>query len=371
MGTCSDFSLLCSDQVWLEGAAVEQFNQTASLSHIETAVGMPDIHPGKGHPVGAAFISKNVFYPYIVGGDIGCGMGFYQTELLAHKLKMDRAVDRMSVGVHQYTDIIESAIERYGLSDDAVGSALGTVGGGNHFAELQRVEDVMDSARFNELGLDQKRVYLLVHSGSRGLGDAILRAYCAEHGNAPLRGDQDEGRHYMECHTGALRWAKANRDVIARAMMRQMKTEAQAMFDNTHNSITQLADGRYLHRKGAAAADTGPFVLAGTRGTYSYLVQPINGGEATAFSLAHGAGRKWQRRQVRARLENRWRVKDLQKTELNGRVICADKNLLYEEAPQAYKDVECVLRELVDRNLVLPIARLRPMLTVKRGKAQR
>ena len=74
MGTCSNYTLLCSNKVWLEGAAVEQLQRTASLPNMEYAVGMPDLHPGKGHPVGAAFISRKQFYPYVIGNDIGCGM---------------------------------------------------------------------------------------------------------------------------------------------------------------------------------------------------------------------------------------------------------------------------------------------------------
>ena len=93
MGTGSIYSLICSDKVWLEGAALEQLQRTASMPYIKLSVGMPHLHPGKGHPVGVAFTSKGAFYPYIIGNDIGCGMGFWQTDLTAHKVKLSRMVN--------------------------------------------------------------------------------------------------------------------------------------------------------------------------------------------------------------------------------------------------------------------------------------
>src|SRR5262245_2903216 len=121
----------------------------------------------------------------------------------------------------------------------------------------------------------------------------------------------------------------------------------------------------WLHRKGAAPSDHGPLVIPGSRGTFSYLVQPTGDGESHAWSLAHGAGRKWTRSDSRARVRERFRPMQLVQTGLGSRVICGDRDLLYEEAPPAYKDIEQVIEDLVEAGLIQVIATLRPLLTYK------
>ena len=82
--TAAQVRVFAGERVWLEDAALEQLRITARLAHIRAAVGLPDLHPGRGYPVGAAFFSVNHFYPALVGGDIGCGMGLWRTDLRAH-----------------------------------------------------------------------------------------------------------------------------------------------------------------------------------------------------------------------------------------------------------------------------------------------
>lgn len=86
--------LLASKRNWIEGEAVSQLKKTAELPGVRLAVGLPDLHPGRGHPVGAAFITEGVFYPQLVGNDVGCGMALWQTDLKRQKFKLDRAVKR-------------------------------------------------------------------------------------------------------------------------------------------------------------------------------------------------------------------------------------------------------------------------------------
>jgi release factor H-coupled RctB family protein len=97
----------------------------------------------------------------------------------------------------------------------------------------------------------------------------------------------------------------------------------------------------------------------------SYLVKPIGVGAEYAWSLAHGAGRKWSRSESRLRMRERFGVMELVQTPLGGRVICEERELLYEEAPAAYKDIEAVIADLVDAGLVSVIATFRPLLTYK------
>jgi release factor H-coupled RctB family protein len=90
MENTQKIKIIASPKNWIEGEAVQQLENTAKLPGMVKIVGMPDLHPGKGHPIGAAFISKEFIYPYLVSNKIGCGMGLWQTDLKSHKLKLER-----------------------------------------------------------------------------------------------------------------------------------------------------------------------------------------------------------------------------------------------------------------------------------------
>ncbi len=112
-------------------------------------------------------------------------------------------------------------------------------------------------------------------------------------------------------------------------------------------------------------------MIPGSRGSFSYLVKPLGNGESRAWSLAHGAGRKWARSEARLRMRERFGKEQLVQTSLGSRVICGDRDLLYEEAPAAYKNIEAVIQDLVDAGLVSVIATFRPLLTYKTRADQR
>jgi release factor H-coupled RctB family protein len=126
-----------------------------------------------------------------------------------------------------------------------------------------------------------------------------------------------------------------------------------------------------LHRKGAVDAKTNFVVIPGSRGSMSYVVKPTGDGENHAWSLAHGAGRKWARSDARQRIRERFSVSELAQTPLGGRVVCEERDLLYEEAPAAYKNIEAVIGDLVAAGLLSVIATLRPLLTYKTRKTRR
>ena len=126
-----------------------------------------------------------------------------------------------------------------------------------------------------------------------------------------------------------------------------------------HNLVVskQLGDETgWLHRKGATPSDQGYVVIPGSRGDYSYLVEPLPSATGL-YSLAHGAGRKWKRGDCQGRLSHKYKKDDLLKTALGSRVICNDKELLYDEAPQAYKKCESIISDLVDAGVVRLVAR--------------
>jgi release factor H-coupled RctB family protein len=358
--------VIASAENWVESLAVEQLTATAKLPGIVSAVGFPDLHPGPGVPVGAAFVSDGVMYPHLAGNDIGCGMALWRVGLPARRPNLDRWVKKLKGLEYPWDGDAVGRLEAAGVAV-AVPEALGTIGGGNHFAELQAVDVVHDLADFAALNLDVDELCVLVHSGSRGLGDTVLRGVTQRQERGGLLAGSEDASAYVRRHDHAVRWASENRRLIADRFLELLGGQAVTVSDNCHNSVTPapwVGANTWLHRKGAAA-DCGPVVIPGSRGALSYLVVPQGDLDGAARSLAHGAGRKWARSDAKERLRDRYRPEKLERTDLGGRVICRDSELIYEEAPQAYKDIGRVVQDLVDAGLVRVIATLRPLITYK------
>jgi release factor H-coupled RctB family protein len=381
--------LFASAKSWIEGEAVRQLYAAANLEGVRFAVGFPDLHPGRGTPVGAAFVSEGAIHPHLIGGDIGCGMALFKTDLVRRDAKLDRWATLRFNLEHPWDEYVGDFLAECGLESTEFDESLGTIGGGNHFAELQAVEQIFDAGEFKRFGVGKEQLVTLVHSGSRGLGEVILRDHASEYGAGSLVAESFVAAEYLRRHDFAVRWAKANRELIARRFTAALGSEAELVWDGCHNSITPVEVGSarcadrmsrcdvpnsevvWLHRKGAVASDGEFVVIPGSRGSLTYLVKPIGDGEGHAWSLAHGAGRKWARSESRLRIRERFRVPQLVQTPLGGRVICEQRNLLYEEAPAAYKNIEAVIQDLVDAGLVSVIATFRPLLTYKTRKHRR
>lgn len=357
--------IIASDRSWIEGDAIRQLEITASLPGMTRAVGLPDLHPGKGIPIGAAFLSKGVIYPHLVGNDIGCGMGLWQTDIAASKFKLDKSVKKLTSFEEPWEGDAAQELASNDLPSDLWPYALGTIGSGNHFAEFQRVETILDEKLFEQSGLNKQSVKLLVHSGSRGLGQSILERHARKYGGEGLVVGSGEFDLYVSSHDQAVHWAELNRRLIAKRFMSALRIDGARVLDICHNSVTPHDDG-WLHRKGAAPSDKGLVVIPGSRGTLSYIVRPrLETADLSLLSLAHGAGRKWKRSDVKGRLSKRYSVSDLTRTPLGGRVICEDKALIFEEAPEAYKDVAVVIGDLEEAGLIDVVATLRPLITYK------
>jgi release factor H-coupled RctB family protein len=366
--------LFASTQSWVEGEAVRQLYATAKLDGMRRAVGFPDLHPGKGSPVGAAFVTDGVIYPHLIGGDIGCGMALFQTDLVRRDAKLDRWAKLPFNLEHPWDEDVGAFLAEHELESTGFDAALGTIGGGNHFAELQTIEKVLDADEFKKLGLGKQQLVVLVHSGSRGLGETILRAHVDEHCANGVTADSAAAEEYLRGHDFTVRWAKANRELIANRFATALGTEVKCVWDGCHNSIARCernGSNAWLHRKGAVDANANCVVIPGSRGSLSYLVKPMGDGESHAWSLAHGAGRKWTRSDARQRMRERFSAAELTQTPLGGRVVCEERDLLYEEAPAAYKNIEAVIADLVAAGLGSVIATLRPLLTYKTRKVRR
>lgn len=363
-----NISLFASTASWIEGESLRQLERVATLPGMLRVAGFPDLHPGTGSPVGAAMLSIGEFYPYLVGSDVGCGMGLFATDLAVAKAKPEKWFKKLQHMEEPWDGDAAAWLEEWGVQGDGHNRSVGTIGGGNHFAELLRPKEIRDKEAFQTLGLDQDAISLLVHSGSRGLGEALLRSHTDRFRDASLTADSEETATYLKRHKNAIAWATANRDLIAHRLLEQLGSDFRKIVDLVHNSVTPLTtdDGScFLHRKGAAPSDAGAVVIPGSRGAASYLVMPNGDQDRNLWSVAHGAGRKWNRSECAGRLRERYNSDSLRRTVLGSFVICEDKELLYEEAPQAYKDIEAIITDMESLGLIRVVASFSPLLTYK------
>ncbi|KAJ9668558.1 hypothetical protein H2201_001200 [Coniosporium apollinis] len=440
----------------VDSLSVTQVETTArTLPGLIHAVGQPDLHPGTKFPIGAVFVSKGWIHPPLIGGDIGCGMAWYKTKLNRSQVDGDkgRKVAEKLRGLEgawrtqQEREVWLTDGEEECSAGPEWDSALGTIGAGNHFAEIQVVEDAAAEAG---MGLCQNDVVLLVHSGSRGYGGNVLKRYVSDT-NPSLREDAVEAKAYMKEHDRACNWAKANRDLIAlrflsclepgeeawelgRNTNEQNSTEFNEAVDRAkaklrerkvvdiwHNNVErirwpprppqaadspgELADRAeslsldddaayaYIHRKGAAPTYNPQMnkpltilPLPGSRGKPTIMLRPTFSqatqyGYKNALSLAHGAGRAMSRTKALTSINQKYagdsvsllqpnaasqaHVKDGKNVRGGTWVICDEKDLVWEEAPEAYKDVYAVAEDLVREGVAEVIGWCRPRVSYK------
>lgn len=351
-----------SRENWIEGRAEDQLHEVAGWPGMRRVAGFPDLHPGRFGPVGAAFLADRV-WPQLVGPDIGCGMALWRLDLPRHRLKLDRAERRLGV-LDEGADLDEAAeaLAGAGLAGRISAFGLGSIGGGNHFCEVQVVDQTTDAAA--ALGLATGDLCLLVHSGSRSRGQVIFDGLDQgwRHGFMP---DQSEAQAYLALHDAAETWARVNRRLIAERAAEALGSGLSLVCDSVHNHVRQTPEG-WLHRKGAAAPDRGLVPLAGSRDAASFLLQVTDLVPEALGSVSHGAGRRYDRSSMHGRIrKERSTLAALTRTRFGGRVICADPDLLLEESGQAYKASESVLQDLLQFDLARCLARLHPLLTFK------
>jgi len=393
--------IVANPDVWLEGEAIRQLHATAADPDCVRAVGMPDLHPGPGIPIGAAFAFAQSVRPRLIGSDAGCGAivvalrsnkfsssterrarAEFDDDPLSHldARELCRAVwDRGPRGLLDFDlpDAVSAMVEHLGEDDMDVPSGplpdvylpgmLGTIGGGNHFAEIGRVGTVVDPQAAQALGLEPRMLAVLCHSGSRGLGKALSDRWASQELCA---GDAGE---YLAALAGAVRFARANRVVLAWRVLGALglarRSKIAHAFDVVHNTVTHECcggDALWVHRKGCAPAGLNqPTVVLGSRGARSWIMRG-RGNDAGLSSVAHGAGRKMRRSEAREKIRGRYRRKELSRSANGGIAICDDTKLLYEEHPDAYKPIEPVIASLEEAELADRVASIQPLLTVKK-----
>lgn len=435
--------------------ALEQVVNVACLPGIqEASMAMADVHPGYGFPiggVGAFDMQDGVVSVAGVGYDINCGVRTLRTSLVRDevepvKSKLADTLFRMvPAGLGSKGDLrltvkemdellVEGArwVVRhgYGTDDDleyveegggisgadpaAVShkakerelAQIGSLGSGNHYVEVQWVEQVYDTDVAQSYGLFADQVLLSIHSGSRALGHQIgtdylpvLDAASRKYG-IPIRErelvcapiDSPEGRKYLAAVNCGINGAFANRQALAHLARNALHQalgirpdQITTLYEVAHNTakierhtVTGKAKRVLVHRKGATRAfgpgrpelpeayrDVGqPVLVGGTMGTYSYILSGTQRAMDDTFGSAlHGAGRMLSRKQAGKRFRADAMTRELaaQGIEVRGR----SKRGLAEEAPGAYKDVEAVVDVMHEAGIVRRVARLRPLICVK------
>jgi tRNA-splicing ligase RtcB len=335
---------------------------------------LPDVHLARDVCVGAVIATRRLIYPAAVGGDIGCGMASVAVNAAADVIADERRAAWLLASLYRevpwnrqperqpWPDALEKlvlshpALDKLAERDGRV--QLGTLGRGNHFLELQADAD--------------QRLWLMVHSGSRGMGQAITahhtRAAPRTAGLACLDATTDAGRAYLNDVAWARAYAAENRLAMLRAVELLLHEGFSATLDwstlihSDHDHVrreTHFGEEFWVHRKGAQPAAAGePGIIPGSMGTATFHVEGRGCAEAW-LSCSHGAGRQLSRDAARRSigvLRFERQLEDIWFDRRRSQALC-------EEAPQAYKDIERVLR--AQKDLVKIIRRLEPVLCYK------
>jgi tRNA-splicing ligase RtcB len=454
----TEASIFASDCIKLEPEAIRQLCDAASLPPAKKVLATADIHVGFGIPIGAVLGLEMAIMPAAVGYDINCGMRLLRTPFSKGSIDTDKiavsiardiplgegksnlALDRTGLeavvnkGVASVPTLAQRTshraweafdpdefaddlrrIEENGClpSDLAVvpnvaiqkGSAqLGTLGGGNHFVEIQYVQEIFDQALAKTFGLFKNQIVVMIHSGSRRFGYEIADRYMSIAAQRPdmaerkkmlsyLPTDTDAGKNYIAAMAAAANFAFTNRHIMALLVRRCFNrmfgpTPLQLVYDVAHNMAKlETHQGRQLwvHRKGATRAfgsermadtifaKTGqPIIIPGSMGTASFLLVGTGNSEESLCSVNHGAGRVMSRTAALGKIRRGKIIApalisdDQFKRSMEGiKLITGDKRKIKEEAPDAYKDIDEVVRIVIECGWARAVARMVPLAVLK------
>ena len=383
-----------------EGGAMQQLRNVASLPFVFSHVaGMPDVHWGKGATVGSVIATKQAIVPAAVGVDIGCGMMAVRTTLTADQLpdslgairaEIERAVPKgfessqtanhskggwaatpnavARTWYDRFEERWRKIVARHPKIDGKTSGQLGSMGGGNHFIEVCLDED--------------DRVWVMLHSGSRGTGNRIGTYFIDAAKEAIAReqldfhmADRDlafltEGSQLFDDYIEAMHFAQdyaiANRELMMARVLEALrkhlpsfKTDKSAI--NCHHNYavqeTHFGERVWVTRKGAVRAGKGDLgIIPGSMGTGSFIVEGL-GNETSFCSCSHGAGRVMSRGQAKKLITLEQHAEAMQGIEAR-----LDEGVL-DESPAAYKDIGAVMAAQED--LVAIRHRLRQIVNIK------
>lgn len=454
----TDAMIFASESINLEPDAVRQLYDAASLPPAKKVLATADIHVGFGIPIGAVLGLDTAIMPAAVGYDINCGMrllrtpfskGDINTDEIAlsiardvplgegkSNLELDKtgleAVVNQGVAAiptlarrtnhraweafnpDEFTDDLKRIEENGCLPSDfaAVPNAaiqkgaaqLGTLGGGNHFIEIQCVQQVFDQSLAQTFGLFKNQLVIMIHSGSRRFGYEIADRYMNIAAHRPdmaerkkmlsyLPTDTSAGKDYIAAMAAAANFGFTNRHIMALLVRRCFNrmfgpTPLHLVYDVAHNMAkleTHEGEPLWVHRKGATRAfghnrmantifeKTGqPIIIPGSMGTASYLLVGTGDSKESLCSVNHGAGRVMSRsaalgKSRRGKTISQALITDDQfKRSMKGiKLITSDKRRIKEEAPDAYKDIDEVVRIVLECGWARAVTRMVPLAVLK------
>ena len=369
----------------IDELALQQAQNLASLpfaySHIAL---MPDVHCGLGMPIGGVLATKGIVVPNAVGVDIGCGMCAIKTSLRVEDVDRKRIVkvlelirQAIPLGFDHHKALQDESLLPEGHDIDklpciknlitAARYQIGTLGGGNHFIEIQK----------SSTG----EVWVMIHSGSRNVGKLVAEKYgkiakklnkrwyseCIE-GLEFMPIESVEGQNYWREMRWCVDFALANRKLIMQRICEALsevfeEVQFEPMINIAHNYAAWESFGDkdlIIHRKGATRAYKGEIgIIPGSQGAKSYIVKGL-GNPDSFMSCSHGAGRVLGRREA-------CRVLDLKheigRMNAMGIIHSISEQCHLDEAPSAYKDIDVVMAN--QRDLVTPIVELSPIAAIK------
>jgi len=441
----------------LSDRALWQLVNVATLPGIQSyAFGMPDIHQGYGFPIGGvaatAIDEGGVISPGGIGYDINCGVRLLTAqvtmrELEPHKERLaselfhaipsgvgkggnlafkPKELDSiLTYGAHRMLEL------EYGTQEDILfceeggrmdiadyrlislhakqrgADQLGTLGSGNHFLEVQVIDEIFDEKTADVFGLYKGNITIMIHCGSRGLGHQTCTDYVRRMMQGLTKWDYElpdrelicapftspEATDYFSAMAAASNYAWANRHMIGHWVRQAwqkvmgMSVPLKLVYDVSHNigkiethTVNGIQKKLLLHRKGATRAfgpghpalpshyqPVGqPVLIPGTMGTASYVSVGTDASMNSAFgSSCHGAGRKLSRAQAKKTIAPR-QLRD--QLAHKGIIVRSDSDMgLVEEAPKAYKDIEDVIDVVHGAGLARKVARLKPLAVIKGG----
>lgn len=344
---------------------------------------MPDAHEGFGMPIGGVLATKEVILPNAVGVDIGCGMCAVKTSLKTPDLqdkKLLKALlqeirSRIPLGFEHHKkkqpwpEILKEPAGVVSRREyDSAQHQIGTLGGGNHFIEIQHDTE--------------NNIWLMLHSGSRNIGKQVADYYnklakeLNQKWNSPvprnwdlayLMIDSKEGQQYIAEMNYCLEFAKENRFLMLDRIKDIFSKKTSCDFDRTinihHNYAvleTHFGQRLWIHRKGATSAYSGEIgIVPGSQGTPSYIVRG-KGEKESYMSCSHGAGRVMSRTKAEKNLNLEEVIKNLDE---KGIIHSIRSRRDLDEAPQCYKDIDVVMEE--QKDLVDIVVKLKPLAVIK------
>ncbi len=440
------------EDIFRDRSITQLINGTTLPGIVKHGIAMPDCHEGYSVPigfVGAIRTSDGVISPGACGFDINCGMRLLKSEHKEEEIKshlenlateIQKEVPsglgqgrQIKLSIEQINKILEEgthalleqgygekedvdnceASGRLGWADSSVVSdraknrgrdQVGTLGSGNHFVEVQKVEEAFDEEAAKTFGLFKNQVVVMIHTGSRGLGHQVCTDYLRtmipamqrykikvpdkEFACVPF--SSSEGQRYFKAMAAAANYAWANRYMIAhyiRKVWREVlgeKEKLELLYDVAHNIIKKEKYGIegketevIVHRKGATRAfppghqevpekykKVGqPVLIPGSMGTASYVLAGTKEGEEAFFSASHGAGRTMSRHAAIRTISGQEVIKSLKS---KGIVIkCRSTRGIAEEAPLAYKDIDKVIEVVHNAGLSNKVVKLVPLAVIK------